>query len=126
MASTFKGLNLFTSGPHRFEVHRQGRRVVPLSAIANDPSIAGTIETGDHELRVSVHGRLVAESESALDALREAITDQAAYQVPAGDLIDHHGRTWQDVKLLHVEWDAGIDRGRALSVGYRAEFGITG
>ena len=126
MASTFKGLNLFTSGPHRFEVHRQGRRVVPLSAIANDPTIAGTIETGDHELRVSVHGRIVAESESALDAQREAITDQAAYQVPAGDLIDHHGRTWQDVKLLHVEWDGGIDRGRALSVGYRAEFGITG
>lgn len=126
MGSMFKGLDLFGSGPHVFEVGSQGRRVVSLSAIAGDPSIAGTIESGDYELRVTVRGRLVAGSESALWALRDAIVDEAAYQVPGGDLIDHHGRIWGDVKLFQVEWDGGIDRGRVLSIGYEAQFGVTG
>lgn len=125
MGSTFKGLDLFGSGPHVFEIGREGRRVVSLSAIAGDPSVAGTIESGDYELRVAVKGRLVAESESALWALRDAISDEAAYQVAGGDLIDHHGRIWDDVKLFQVEWDGGIDRGRVLSIGYEALFGIT-
>ena len=125
MGSTFKGLNLFGSGPHVFEVGRQGRRVVSLSAIGGDPSVPGTIETGDYELRVTVKGKLVASSESSLWSLRDAIADEAAFLVSEGDLVDHHGRTWEDVKLFQVEWSGAVDRGRVLSVGYEALFGVT-
>ena len=125
MGSTFKGNDLFGSGPHVFEVGRQGRRVVSLSAITGDPSIAGTIESGDFELRVTVKGRLVALSESALWALRDAIAADAEFEVAGGDLVDHHGRTWAGVKLFSVEWGGEIDRGRVLSIGYEAFFGVT-
>ena len=125
MSSSFKGLDLFGSGPHVFEVGRQGRRVVALSTVSGDASVPGTFESGDWELRVSVHGRLVAASESALWTLRDAITAQAAFEVVGGDLIDQHGRIWSGVKLLGVEWSGAIDRGRVLSVGYTAEFGVT-
>lgn len=125
MTSSFKGLNLFASGPHVFELGRQGRRVVSLSAVSGDPSVPGSFESGDDELRISVKGRLIAASESALWALRDAIAAQAAFEVSEGDLIDHHGRTWEDVKLLRVEWSGPIDRGRVLSIAYEALFGVT-
>lgn len=125
MGSSFKALDLFGSGPHVFEVGRQGRRVVPLSAVSGDPSVPGSFESGDHELRVTVKGRLTASSESALWALRDAIAAQAAFEVSGGNLIDQHGRTWSDVKLLQVEWLGGVDRGRVLSIGYEALFGVT-
>jgi len=66
MSSSFKGVDLFGSGPHVFEVGRQGRRVVSISAVSGDPSAPGSFESGDYELRVTVRGRLVASSESAL------------------------------------------------------------
>ena len=126
MGSSFKGTDLFGSGPHVFELGRQGRRIVSLAALSGDPSIEGTIESGDHELRVTVKGRLVAESESALWALRDAIAAEAAFEVAGGNLVDHHGRTWSGVKLFWVEWDGAVDRGRTWSIGYEALFGITG
>jgi len=126
MGSSFKGNDLFGSGPHVFELGRQGRRIVSLAALSGDPSIEGTIESGDHELRVTVKGRLVAESESALWALRDAIAAEAAFEVAGGNLVDHHGRTWSGVKLFWVEWDGAVDRGRTWSIGYEALFGITG
>jgi hypothetical protein len=125
MASSFKGLDLFGSGPHVFEVGRQGRRVVSLSAVGGDPSLAGTFESGDWEPRVEVTGRLQAGSESALWALRDAIAAQAAFGVSGGDLIDQHGRAWSSMKLLEVNWGSAVDRGRVLSIGYTAEFGVT-
>ena len=125
MGSSFKSLDLFGSGPHVFEVGRQGRRVVSLSAATGDPSVAGSFESGDYELRVTVRGRLVASSESALWALRDAISDEAAFGVSGGDLVDQHGRTWSGVKLFYVEWEGSVDRGRVLSIGYEALFGVT-
>jgi len=124
MGSSFKGLDLFGSGPHVFEVDRQGRRIIPLSLVAGDASVAGTFESGDYELRVTVKGRLSALSESALWTLRYAIASQAAFNVEEGDLVDQHGRTWSDVKLFQVEWSGSVDRGRVLSVGYEALFGM--
>ncbi len=125
MGSSYKGLDLFGSGPHGFEVGRQGRRVVSLSAVSGDPSVPGTFESGDDELRVTVRGRLVAGSEAALWTLRDAIAAQAAFEVDGGELIDQHGRSWADVKLLRVEWSGAVDRGRVLSIGYEALFGVT-
>lgn len=126
MSSSYKGIDLFGSGPHVFAVGRQGRRVVSLSAVSGDPSVPGSFESGDDEVRVSVRGRLVAGSESALWTLRDAIATQAAFQVGAGELIDQHGHSWAGVKLLRVEWLGAVDRGRVLSIGYEALFGVTG
>lgn len=125
MGSSFKGVDLFGSGPHVFEVGRQGRRVVSLSVVSGDASVPGTFESGDYELRVTVKGRLVASSESGLWSLRDAITAQAAFEVSGGDLIDQHGHTWSGVKLFQVEWAGAVDRGRVLSIGYEALFGVT-
>ena len=125
MGSTFKGLDLFGSGPHVFEVGRQGRRVVSLSVVAGDASVPGTFESGDYELRVTVKGKLVASSDADLWLLRDAIAAEAAFQVPGGDLIDQHGRIWSGVKLFWVEWSGAVDRGRELSIGYEALFGVT-
>lgn len=126
MGSSFKGSDLFGSGPHVFEVGRQGRRIVSLAALSGDPSVQGTIESGDYELRVTVKGRLVAGSESALWTLRDAIAAESGFEVSGGNLVDHHGRAWNGVKLFWVEWDGPVDRGRTWSIGYEALFGITG
>lgn len=123
MSSSFKGVDYFGSGPHRFVVGKQGRRVVSLSTVAGDPTLSGSFEVGDRELRVEVRGRLVAQSEAGLWALRDALTLQAAFEVTGGTLVDHHGHEWEDVVLLTVEWAGAATRGRVWSVGYSAVFG---
>lgn len=123
MGSSFKGVDYFGSGPHRFVVGKQGRRVVSLSTVAGDPSVPGSFESGDRELRVEVRGRLVSASEPGLWALRDALTLQAAFEVTGGTLIDHHGHEWEDVTLFTVEWAGPVARGRVWSVGYVALFG---
>lgn len=123
MSSSFKGVDYFGSGPHRFVVGRQGRRLVSLAAVTGDPTLSGSFEAGDRELRLEVRGRLVAQSEAGLWALRDALTLQAAFEVTGGTLIDHHGQEWEDVVLLTVEWAGPVGRGRVWSVGYTALFG---
>ncbi|MCC5824021.1 MAG: hypothetical protein LAT64_13125 [Phycisphaerales bacterium] len=123
--SSFKGVNLFGSGPHRFTVGREGRRVVTYAALTGDPSVPGSFASGDHELRVTVTGRLTAASEAALWSQRDAITAQAASASGPGTLADGKGRTWTDMKLLTFTPAGPIDRGRVLSLAYTAEFGPT-
>lgn len=123
MGSSFKGTDYFGSGPHRFTVGRQGRRVVSLSAVSGDVSVPGRIESGDWDLRVEVRGRLVATSEAALWTLRDALTAQGAFGVAPGTLRDPHGRSWDDMYLLYVEWGGPVSRGRTVSTGYAAYFG---
>jgi hypothetical protein len=121
--SSFKGNDLFGSGPHRFQVGRQGRRVISYAAAAGDPTVPGSFVSGDHELRITVRGRLVANSDAALWTLRDAISAEAASTATAGTLADGRGRSWTDVKLLTFTPDAPTDRGRTHSVAYTAEFG---
>ncbi len=123
MGSSFKGIDLFGSGAHRFEVGRQGRRVVSLSAIAGDPSVAGFAEFGDLELRIEVRGRLVADDDAGLWVLRDAIMVQADSGVGSGVLEDSFGHQWATMKLLSFEEFGGTSRGRVVSVGYVAVFG---
>ena len=125
MPSSFKSLSLFSSGPHTFHIGTQGRRVVPLSAVAADPSVPGSFESGDIETRITVKGHLAANAPSALWSLRDAIADQAAFETTAGDLTDHHGHTWPDLKLLNVEWDSPLRIGRQHTIAYAATFGTT-
>ena len=121
--SSFKGDDLFGSGPHRFTVGRQGRRVVDYAAVSGDPSMPGSFTSGDLELRVTVRGRLTASSETALWAQRDGIVAQAASTSGPGPLADGNGRTWTGMKLLAFRPDGPTERGRVFSLGYTAEFG---
>ena len=123
MASSFKGEDVFGSGPHEFFVGRVGRRVVSLAALARDSAVEGSGEFGDLELRVTVKGRLVAEDDAGLWALRDALAAESAYEVTGGVLEDGHGHEWAEMKLLTVDEDGAVARGRELSIGYTAEFG---
>lgn len=121
MSSSFKSLDLFGSGPHRFSMGEQGLYLVPLRAFG-DPSIPGSAQFGDVELEVIVRGRLAAASDSALWALRDAIKAQATFSATAGTLVDHHGKSWSDMTLVeYVERDR-TDRGRVVSIGYEVRF----
>lgn len=122
--SSFKSLDLFGSGPHRFTLARQGRRVIPYAAVA-DPTVPGSFTAGDHELRITVTGRLVANTDAALWTLRDAITAQAASTATAGTLTDNTGRSWPDLKLLTFTPQGPTDHARTTSLPYTAEFGTT-
>ncbi len=124
MASSFKGADLFGSGPHRFVMAPQGMRAVSLAAIADDATVEGSAWFGDLELEVHVRGRLVAASETALWALRDAVAAEADSDntpVP-GTLVDLHGREWDSMSMYRYEESGAADRGRVWSVGYVCRF----
>jgi hypothetical protein len=120
MASTFKGLGLFNSGPHRFALGPQGEYVLINARLT--PTQAGSTPIGPLELTVIVKGRLVAAGESALWTLRDAVTAQLTDPVQTGTLIDHHGRTWTDMSFVRYEEGDRTDRAREWSIGYTATF----
>ena len=106
---------------------RLGRRIVSESTLTGDPTEPGAAEWGDLETRVEVRGRLVSSSDSGLWNLRDDIIEQAESTVGSGTLIDEHGHSWDDVKLLTYEETGAVRRGRKVSVGYVAVFGqLTG
>lgn len=123
--SSFKGIDLFGPGPHRFTVGPQGRHTVTYAAWLRDPTIPGSFESGDTELRITVSGRLTAATEPALWALRDALTAQAASASGAGTLADGRGRTWAGVKLLAFEPTGPTERARLFSLPFTAVFGPT-
>ena len=120
MASSYKGLDLFGSGSHRFALGRQGQFVVAdfgLGGYTTDSLYLGLVE-----LDVVVRGRLVAATEAGLWSLRDAVTAQLLNPPAAGALVDLHGRTWADMSFIRFEESDRVDRGRAWSVGYDALF----
>lgn len=120
MASSFKALNLFGSGPHRFAVKKQGQLVVPELTLGS--AIAGSKYLGLLELSVVVTGRLVAATDAALWTLRDAIVAQLLNPPTPGTLIDHHGRTWTDMSFVSFEPEGRTDRGRQVTLAYTATF----
>jgi len=123
MTSSFKGFDIFGSGPHQFSYGEQSRRIVSLATLAQDVTQEGTLEFGNYELRVFVRGRLVAGNESAMRGLRDAIVAQVDASVGSGILKDSYGQEWSTMKLISFEEFGAVSRGRELSVGYAAEFG---
>lgn len=120
MGSSFKGLDLFGSGPHRFAVGRQGQAMT--SELFAVPPASGSRYLGLVELEVTVVGRLVAASEAALWALRDAITVELLDPPGPGTLIDHHGRSWADLSFVGFTPADRTDRGRVVSLAYQARF----
>lgn len=120
MASSFKGLDLFGSGPHRFSQGQQGQVIVNGGVIGlYGPQ---TFAQGIRELEVFVTGRLIASSEAALWALRDAVTAQLIHPPAPGTLIDVHGRSWAQMSFVDYAEEDRTDRGRVWSIGYVATF----
>jgi len=120
MSSSYGGVDLFGSGPHRFHEVKHGLFTVTEFALGIMQS--GTVSLGVAELEVVVTGRLVAGSEAALWALRDAITARVVHPPVRQTLIDHHGRQWTDMSFLRFEPADRTDRGRVLSLRYAATF----
>lgn len=120
MASSFKGNDLFGSGPHRFSQRRQGQ--VMLSYISLGTYQVGTFGLGLTELDVVVKGRLVAASESALWTLRDAVVAELEESPTLGTLVDLHGRSWAGMSFIEFVEGDRTDRGRVWSMAYEAVF----
>ncbi|MCC6284203.1 MAG: hypothetical protein IT439_02700 [Phycisphaerales bacterium] len=120
MSSSFKGLDLFGSGPHRFAWGRQGQ-VIWVDAAHGVPS-PYTFATGLQELDIIVRGRLVANTEAGLQSLRAAIIAQLLHPPAPGTLIDHHGFSWPDMSFIRWEEADRTDRGRDVTLAYVATF----
>lgn len=118
--SSYRGLDLFGSGPHRFSFPRRGQLVILDFQLGF--SGAGSTAMGLLETDVIVRGRLVAPSDAALWTLREAIIGQIDDPPAPGDLIDHRGRVFSGMSLITFEEEDRTDRGRTVSVAYRAVF----
>lgn len=115
----FNSLDLFGSGPHRFQEGRRGQVWLEPEQVATGNS---TQLLGERELEVVVTGRLVAASESALWDLRDAITAQLTDPPTSATLEDQHGHQWTDMSFLDFRPADRIDRGRQRSLAYRALF----
>ncbi|HLO40136.1 MAG TPA: hypothetical protein VK176_03870 [Phycisphaerales bacterium] len=120
MASTFKGINLFGPGPHRFSRGRRGQLLV--SDFEFGSFTPKSYPVGLVEVEVTVRGRLVAASESALWSQRDAILDQLTDPPAKGLLVDHHGHQDADMSFVRFEEGPGTDRGRTWSLAYVARF----
>lgn len=120
MSSSFKGLDLFGSGPHRFSIGKRGQLVVADFALGGFDAASAPL--GLLELDVTVRGRLVAASETALWTLRDAITAQLLNPPTPGTLIDLHGRAWTDMSFISCVEADRTDRARAWSIAYTAVF----
>lgn len=121
MPSSFKGSDIFGPGPHRFALGTQGNAVVPIS-VYTGVFAPGSISYGMLDLDVIVTGRLVADTEAALWAQRDAITALLQQPPSPGTLIDHHARTWTDMSFFKYEEGDRTDRGRKFSLSFRATF----
>lgn len=118
--SSFNGLNLFGSGPHRFY---HGKRGQLLSFdLFNGGTGGGSTANGLIDFEIIVRGRLVATSESALTALRDAIITQVQNTPVVGVLVDTQGRTFTGMSLVSFTERGRRDRGRVFSVRYEVIF----
>lgn len=119
MPSSWKGVDLFGSGPHRFGITRRGFLLAP--DFTSDEPTPVLFEYGALEWDVLVTGRLVAASDAALWTLRDAI--QASMDAKGlGTLVDLHGRSFGSMFLARLTFGEVTDRGRVVSIGYVAQF----
>lgn len=84
--------------------------------------MAGSQPIGPLEIAVIVTGRLVADTESNLWALRDAVAAQLTDPPTTGDLVDDNGRTWPDMSFINFTPADRTDRGREISLAYEMTF----
>lgn len=124
MPSMYDGSPLFESGPHRFEVQRQGQTETPpgTSPTLQSPPSAKWNQIGPVQLSITVRGRLVAASEAALWTLRDAMTGELTSSPSAATLEDGQGRSWPSMWMVGYRELGPVDAGRTWSIGYEAVF----
>jgi hypothetical protein len=118
VSSTFAGLALFDSGPHRFAPRAVGRVWLPPFAI---DELQATIFVGPQpvELAIEQTGRLVAPTDAQLWTQFDAIRTRAEAQL-TGALVEQSGRSWPAMTLLRFRATGPVDRARAVSLPYEA------
>jgi hypothetical protein len=117
--STYKGLDLFGSGPHRFA---EGPRAeVTSSELFQAPPNSGSRYVGPGELSVTVTGRLIATTEEDLWDAVDAIAAQVVHP-PLPGTLDSGTRSWPDMSFVRFEPADRVDRGRDVSLAYTAKF----
>lgn len=117
--SSFKGEDLFGSGPHRCFVGRRGYVVTPNAFEPGGGPGSGIRDT--RELDIWVRGRLVASSEAALWALREAIAAEFTDPAAEGTFVDTAGRAFNKMTMIRYVEEEVRDRGRVFSMGYEVQ-----
>jgi hypothetical protein len=118
--SSYRGLDLFGSGPHRFYFGRQGY-LLTLDFFGGG-SGGGSTAQGLLDLDIFVRGRLVATGEPSLWILRNAIRAELTVSPPVGTLIDNAGRPWANMSLVQYSERGRRDIGRVYSIRYEALF----
>ena len=117
--SSFDGVDLFGSGPHRASRDRLGQLVVSDFAFGGIGPDGYPV--GLREPVIVVTGRLVGASEAGLRAVRAAVEAKLTDPPQEGDLVTPDGHTYAGYSF--VEYDESVvDRGRVWSVFYRAVF----
>jgi hypothetical protein len=120
----YNGSPLFASGPHRFEVQRQGQTEVPPGTsptLQSQPQARWT-QLGLVQLSIVVRGRLVAASEADLWTLRDAVSGALTATPSTGTLEDGQGQSWTNMWLVGYVERGPVDVGRAWSIAYEAVF----
>lgn len=119
MASTFDGLSLFASGPHRFSLGKIGRYL--RFPYAGDGTLTQIEFETVRELVIVQRGRLVGATPGAVWSLWSTIR-ALAEQPRTGTLIDHDGVVWGAMTMLEVRHADRMDRGRVASLGYEITY----
>ncbi|RMH26183.1 MAG: hypothetical protein D6693_07690 [Planctomycetota bacterium] len=117
--STIAGQALFNSGPHRFIIKPVGMLFVP--PLTFDPIQTTTDVITPLEFAVIQTGRLIGASEADLWAQVDLIRLRAEARL-TGDLVDNASNTWAGMTLLRFAPEDRADRGRAISLAYRADY----
>lgn len=120
MSSTFAGLALFNSGPHRFIPRALGRIWLPPLRI-DELQETTLVIAAPAEVAIVQTGRLVAPDDASLWALLDAIRAEAE-AATTGALVEQSGRTWNDMTLLRFVPADRFDRARTVSLAYRADY----
>lgn len=120
MATTYKGINLFGSGPHRVEFLAKGH-LITIDFFGGGTG-GGSTAQGLTDWQVVVRGRLVAASESSLRTLRDVVISQLQATPTPGTLVDHHGHSWAGLSFVKYTEQGPMDKGRVWSIGYEAVF----
>lgn len=118
--SSFKGIDLFGSGPHRFTLGPRGQ-LVTIDYFGGGAG-GGSTAQGPIDGTITVRGRLVASTESDLLTLRNAVMAQLQATPTPGTLIDNHNHSWTGMSFVRYVESGPADRGRVWSIGYEATF----
>lgn len=116
--SSYKGNNLFASGPHRFEIGGVAQRTVERALPGADGvRLSAMGRTGRS---ITQMGTLIADDIAGLDALTAAI--ESSLDGESGELIDDLSRRWTDVVMLAFEPEHTRRIGVRLAVDYTIRY----